>query len=194
MKIKIVWALALLLFIYSGIMTYKSVTSKSMITLLKDTNYYSVHCLQPAINLDSDTFKLCKSLQKLLPKDKDLRLSFHPSECKEFSKKLIMAIKKVESNMDKDAISNKDALGLMQIMYESAKDVGFTGTPEELMDPITNTKYGCLYLAKLYKEKKDMNKALDAYNRGSKAETNNPYLGNWKDHPYVGKILSKRQG
>lgn len=112
-----------------------------------------------------------------------------PIECREFDLKLISAIKFVESSGNAKAIGDGGrSYGLMQLQYRTAKELGYKGKPAGLLDPQTNMRYGCMYLSKLYKEKKDLNRALDAYNRGSKTELDRQYKGSWSKHKYVGKI------
>jgi soluble lytic murein transglycosylase-like protein len=41
--------------------------------------------------------------------------------------------------------------GLMQITYQSARAMGYTGTPEGLLDPAVNLTYAVPYLANAYK-------------------------------------------
>ena len=84
---------------------------------------------------------------------------------------LIYAIIKVESNFKKDAISNKEAKGLMQIMYPTAVDVAkvlnIDIDEQKILDPETNIKIGTKYISMLVSKYKDVSLALAAYNAGS---------------------------
>lgn len=75
---------------------------------------------------------------------------------------LLKAIAKVESSFNPKAISPKGALGLMQLMPETAELVGV----ENPFDPLENLKGGALYLKKLLEEFGDLELALAAYNAG----------------------------
>ncbi len=75
---------------------------------------------------------------------------------------LLKAIAKVESSFNPKAISPKGALGLMQLLPETAKLVKV----ENPLDPLENLKGGALYLKKLLNEFKDLSLSLAAYNAG----------------------------
>ena len=66
---------------------------------------------------------------------------------------LIYALIKAESNFDANAISNKNAQGLMQLMYSTAKDVakksGIELTEENILEPETNINIGTKYISTL---------------------------------------------
>lgn len=65
--------------------------------------------------------------------------------------------------------SRGGSLGLTQIEYRTAsEDLGFDGTPAQLLDPPTNVLYGLRYLRKMYDEYagQDWIKARAAYNAG----------------------------
>lgn len=84
----------------------------------------------------------------------------------------VLSVIKAESNFDKDAVSGKDAKGLMQIMDETgiwaAKKIGIDDfTVESLFDVETNIRIGCWYLKTLEKEFKDQDLVIAAYNGGS---------------------------
>jgi soluble lytic murein transglycosylase-like protein len=61
------------------------------------------------------------------------------------------AIVRIESNFDPRATGRQREVGLMQIKYETARGIGFTGTREELYEPDTNLKWGMKYLAMAWK-------------------------------------------
>lgn len=70
---------------------------------------------------------------------------------------LVAAVIRVESRFHPEAESEKGALGLMQIMPSTAEwiaeQVGVDGfTTGMLLDPETNIRFGCWYLASLSKE------------------------------------------
>lgn len=84
---------------------------------------------------------------------------------------LVFALAKAESNFDNNAVSNKGAIGVMQIMPDTFswlnKKQNKTLTTEKLEDEETNIKYGCYYLRVLldyYKGDKAL--AICAYNAG----------------------------
>ncbi|CDF58134.1 lytic transglycosylase domain-containing protein [Thermobrachium celere] len=85
---------------------------------------------------------------------------------------LVFAVIKVESNFDKNAVSNKGAVGLMQIKPSTAeyisnllKDDSFDKS--KLFDPDLNIRYGCFYLKKMIEMYNgDIDVALMAYNAG----------------------------
>jgi soluble lytic murein transglycosylase-like protein len=79
---------------------------------------------------------------------------------------LVHSIILVESNYDKYAVSSKGAMGLMQLMPETAKDYGV----KDIFDPYENIKGGVRYLRHLmnyYDQEMDL--YLAAYNAGPEA-------------------------
>jgi len=57
--------------------------------------------------------------------------------------------------------------GLMQIRYDTARSLGYAGSPAGLLDPDTNLRYGVKYLAGAYKVARgDPEKAVSFYASG----------------------------
>lgn len=78
---------------------------------------------------------------------------------------LIRAIIQVESGWNTDAVSNKGAQGLMQLMPKTAAMLGVS----DAFDPEQNIEGGTKYISSLTdKYKGDVEKALAAYNAGPK--------------------------
>jgi soluble lytic murein transglycosylase-like protein len=50
---------------------------------------------------------------------------------------------------DTEAVCRATSFGLLQIMLETARCVGFRGWPGELLDPRTGLEWGCRYLRRL---------------------------------------------
>lgn len=116
-------------------------------------------------------------------KDKIQRI-FYPKSYEEFvsmysdeygvDENLVFAVIKAESNFQEDAVSHKDALGLMQIMKETAEDVArkynieidFNNSEREILNVQNNIKIGTKYLAVLLEKYKNMEVAVAAYNAG----------------------------
>lgn len=84
---------------------------------------------------------------------------------------LIYAIIKSESNFDEEAISHKEAKGLMQIMYTTAQDVAkileIDLTEETILEPEINIQIGTKYISMLIQKYEVTELALAAYNAGS---------------------------
>lgn len=89
----------------------------------------------------------------------------------EIEEELIYAIIKNESNFKPDAISNKNALGLMQLMentaYEVEKEFKMDLDKNQILEPENNIKLGTRYLSNLIKKYNSTELALAAYNAGS---------------------------
>ncbi len=87
--------------------------------------------------------------------------------------RLILAVMKVESNFNEDAVSRKGAMGLLQIKpsvgRSVAKIIGMSWTGKaQLREPGKNIKIGVHHLSSLIKDFTHIPVALDAYNRGAK--------------------------
>lgn len=77
----------------------------------------------------------------------------------------LRSVIKAESGFHQNAVSRKGALGLMQLMPETASEMGITNP----FDPKSNVEGGAKYLRDLLvKYDFDVNKALAAYNAGPK--------------------------
>lgn len=116
-------------------------------------------------------------------KDKIQRI-FYPKSYEEFvsiysdeygvDENLVFAVIKAESDFQEDAVSHKDALGLMQIMKETAEDVArkynieidFNNSEREILNVQNNIKIGTKYLAVLLEKYKNIEVAVAAYNAG----------------------------
>lgn len=84
---------------------------------------------------------------------------------------LVLSIMKVESNFNEEAVSHRNAKGLMQIMDDTGEWIaGKIGIDyfmsHMLYDPEISIKMGCWYLADLENEFDDLSLVLAAYNGG----------------------------
>ena len=131
-------------------------------------------------------------------KDKIQRI-FYPKSYEEFvsiysdeygvDENLVFAVIKAESNFQEDAVSHKDALGLMQIMKETAEDVArkynieidFNNSEKEILNVQNNIKIGTL----IVKKGDEIIETLDITN------TEIIERKNWQD--YLKQILKEHQ-
>ena len=87
---------------------------------------------------------------------------------------LIFAVIKAESNFEAKAVSNRNAIGLMQLMAETAEEVARKNKieidqekiEEELFDVYKNIEIGTCYLTSLIQKYGNKEVALAAYNAG----------------------------
>jgi soluble lytic murein transglycosylase-like protein len=84
---------------------------------------------------------------------------------------IVVSVMTVESNFNYSSVSNKDAVGLMQIVHKYWKDdpdyKKIIEKEIDLFDPQLNIEAGCLILNKLKKQHKDPRKYLNAYYGGT---------------------------
>jgi soluble lytic murein transglycosylase-like protein len=64
---------------------------------------------------------------------------------------LARGVVRVESNFNPRVTGRAGEVGLMQIKYQTARGMGFTGTRAQLYDPATNLEWGMKYLAQAYR-------------------------------------------
>ena len=84
---------------------------------------------------------------------------------------LIYALIKAESNFKQDAVSHREAKGLMQLMYSTAEEIAKKANVElneqNILDPDVNINLGTKYISMLIQKYDNVNLALAAYNAGS---------------------------
>lgn len=86
-------------------------------------------------------------------------------------KKLVYSVIKIESGFDKNSVSSAGAMGLMQLLPSTAKDMasrmGIKDETIDLFDEKTNIMLGCFYLSYLLKlYENNVINTLSAYNWG----------------------------
>jgi len=89
----------------------------------------------------------------------------------DFDPLFIAALTYAESSFKPNAISKSGAVGLMQIMPETGRQLAEElnmkeYSQEKLKEPAINLALGCYFLSRLNKEFKDFEKILIAYNAG----------------------------
>jgi len=62
---------------------------------------------------------------------------------------------------------NDTSFGLMQLLLATARQMGFAGTPQDLVDPATNVMLGAQYLRRKLDEFGDVRLGVASYNSGS---------------------------
>ena len=85
--------------------------------------------------------------------------------------KLLKALVAAESSFDPNAYRDEPKIddasrGLTQILYRTARAMGYLGEPEGLFAPDLNLEYGALYLARQHDRAGNWLGALSAYNGG----------------------------
>lgn len=108
-------------------------------------------------------------MRALYPKKYETEVSKYAKEY-DVDENLIYAIIKAESNFDEHAVSRKNAVGLMQLMYDTAVDIAKTLNleidEEKLLQPDININLGTKYISILMQKYQNLEVALAAYNAG----------------------------
>lgn len=101
---------------------------------------------------------------------------------------LVKAVIKAESDFDVLATSHKGAMGLMQLMPETANDMGV----DDAYDPVQNIEGGVKYLKKLMGTyKTNLSLAIASYNAGEKAVQKYNGIPPYKEtQDYVKRVLN----
>ena len=89
----------------------------------------------------------------------------------QISPALVLAVIRVESDFEKNAVSAAGAVGLMQLLPETfaflrEEILEEELSPDAIFDPTVNIRYGTAYLAYLYGIFGDTDTVLAAYNAG----------------------------
>ncbi|MBC8064559.1 MAG: lytic transglycosylase domain-containing protein [Chlorobia bacterium] len=101
---------------------------------------------------------------------------------------LLDALVQAESNYDPGAVSNKRAVGLTQLMPDTARGLGVTNP----FDPVQNLRGGAKYLSQMLKQfDGDQTKAIAAYNAGPGAVARHGGVPPYREtQNYVDKVLT----
>ena len=109
-------------------------------------------------------------MRALYPKLYQTEVSKYANEYN-MDENLIYAIIKAESNFDENAVSRSNAVGLMQLMYDTAVDIAkildIEIDKEKLLQPDININLGTKYMSMLMQKYQNLEVALAAYNAGS---------------------------
>jgi len=88
-----------------------------------------------------------------------------------------------------EAIGRATSWGLLQIMGQVARELGYQGSWEGLCDPTVNLEYGCKKLSKCYQRyHPDLDKGIAAYNSGSAVEVFKDGVAVLRNQEYVDKV------
>lgn len=103
-------------------------------------------------------------------------------------KAVIAAESSFRPNAHRDEPRIKDAsYGLMQTLYQTAREMGYQGPPEGLYDPGVSIEFGTRYLAKqLRRYSGRIPYAVAAYNSGTAFVAPD---GKFRNQPYVDRVL-----
>jgi soluble lytic murein transglycosylase-like protein len=100
---------------------------------------------------------------------------------------LVKAVIAAESAFDSDAVSRKGAQGLMQLMPETAQEMGVS----DPLEPSQNVRGGTSYLRAMIDRYGDLGRALAAYNAGPTAVDRYGGIPPFQEtQDYVERVLS----
>ncbi len=111
---------------------------------------------------------------------------------------LVIGLIKVESHGDPTVVSSVGAIGLMQLMPQTAADIAreldLPYTPEDLYNIEINIRFGTYYLAQLFERFEDPQAAIAAYNWGPNHISRRLANGSKLPQVYPGRVLMAARG
>lgn len=134
------------------------------------------------------TRRLSNKLQPLAASSELSRLIGYYARREGMSPRLVQAVVQVESGYNPRALSSKGAMGLMQLMPGTAKELGVG----DAYDPEQNLRGGTRYLRQqLTRFSGDLRLALAAYNAGPTAVTRYGDIPPYREtRNYVAKVMA----
>ena len=90
-----------------------------------------------------------------------------------------------------EIVHQRTSVGLMQIMFATARGMGYRGHYAPFYDPEINIRYGAEYLKRLIFLHGNMLDAISSYNQGQPFKDKS---GRYKNQEYVDKILKLKEG
>jgi soluble lytic murein transglycosylase-like protein len=100
---------------------------------------------------------------------------------------LVKAVIAAESNFDPGAVSRKGARGLMQLMPETAEELGV----DDSFEPSANVRGGTRYLRSMLDRYGDLSRAIAAYNAGPTAVDRYGGIPPYREtQDYVNRVLT----
>lgn len=107
----------------------------------------------------------------------DIELSLLYAICVRESKCNPKAINHDDATSLRKAMGKKEkSYGMFQIKVGTARGLGFTGKPKELLNPETNAWYAAKLLNHLYNRYAEISKVISAYNAGKYTSRNRSYV------------------
>ncbi|MBD3183682.1 transglycosylase SLT domain-containing protein, partial [Candidatus Poribacteria bacterium] len=122
-------------------------------------------------NVYKEIGKIKEPIHKKVPEVTDMEMVLEKySKLYKVDLPLVMALIKVESEFNPQAISPAGAMGLMQLMPETARNLGLVvdGPIDERLNPVKNLEAGIQYLRSLMDTFDNPIDAIAAYNVGPK--------------------------
>ncbi len=144
--------------------------------------------------------EIAKAINKLCPslnyEDSLYYAEIIREECKEYCYdwELVLALMKAESNFKSTSVSRKGAVGLMQVMPETADwispkvEAKYDGVTS-LHNPEYNIRLGIHYFDMMYRKFGDLEKAITAYRVGPNRLIKNLEQGLKPDSEYLKEVL-----
>ena len=147
---------------------------------------------------ETDIFKYILKFSSQISYSEALRLSkLIKEECDNYGLDpfLILAVIEIESEFSPKAVSHKGAIGLMQIMPETAEFIaGELGSSfdrtESLYNPFVNVRFGIYYISFLINRFKSIEWALVAYHVGPNSSLTTQEDFGKRLPDYVKKVIS----
>ncbi|MEJ2912281.1 lytic transglycosylase domain-containing protein [Pseudoalteromonas sp. C12FD-1] len=185
------------LFLFFAMLTFSTNADERLDKLTKHLNNLSFSADTHVKSRVQKSSRRLKSLDCHLQKDKKINLHqvIEKASLKtDIPPEIIAAVMSIESNFKPCAISKSGAMGLMQLMPKTAKNLGIKVNKGEAFDIATNVNGGArLLAANLKQENDDLLSALVMYNAGSKYLSLNWYQWQKETQDYLVKFSKEME-